>query len=91
MELEAVLQGPSSDGAVERACALAHALVQAEGALLTVQQYFQAMPAAVPEPEPEPSSEEPVKVTPEMSPTYRKSIEKEKIRASAQRNRKEDE
>ena len=95
MELEAVLQSPSTEGAIERACALSHALVQAEGALLTVQQYFQAQanaaPEPTPEPTPEPAAEEPLKITGDMSPTYRKSAEKEKIKATAQRSRKEDE
>jgi len=93
MELEAVLQGPSSEGATSRAGNLAYALVQAEGALLTVQQYFQsqANAAATPSPPPPDSEDKPLQITEEMSPTYRKSVEKEKIKASAKRNRKKNE
>jgi len=46
-------------------------LAQLEGALLTMQQYFNPAP---PEPELGPP-EEPMVVTPEISPTYKKSIE----------------
>jgi len=82
VDLEAILEGPSTEEAVSRACVLSHQLVQSEGALLTLQQYFQTRAAQAPKP---------IKITEEMSPTYRKSIEKEKIKATAKRNRKEDE
>ena len=41
-------------------------LAQLEGALLTMQQYFSPQPAAPPQ--------EPMPVTPEISPTYKKSL-----------------
>jgi len=85
VELEAILEGPSTEEAVNRACILSHQLVQSEGALLTLQQYFQARISHPP------AAPEPIKITEEMSPTYRKSVEKEKIKASAKRNRKKDE
>ena len=98
MELEAILQAPSSEGAVGRAGNIAYALVQAEGALLTVQQYFQSQANAAedspPPPPPEIATdapaEKPLKITEEMSPTYRKSVESEKIKASARKSRKKD-
>ena len=70
VDLEAILEGPSTEEAVSRACVLSHQLVQSEGALLTLQQYFQAAATKA---------------------IYRKSIEKEKIKASAKRNRKKNE
>ena len=45
-------------------------LAQLEGALLTMQQYFNPQPSA-----PQAPPEEPMVVTPEISPTYKKSIE----------------
>lgn len=88
VDLEAILEGPSTEEAVSRACVLSHQLVQSEGALLTLQQYFQAAATKAIAPVVAP---DPIKITEEMSPTYRKSIEKEKIKASAKRNRKKNE
>ena len=59
------------DGIVQDAATLA----QFEGALLTLQQYFRPAPAAPAQPPGPP--EEPMVVTPEMSPTYKKSLEEE--------------
>jgi len=75
------------DGIVQDAADLA----QFEGALLTMQQYFRPTPAAPAQP-PGPS-EEPIIVTPEMSPTYKKSIEDKKIKSGAisKRKKKKDE
>jgi hypothetical protein len=59
-------------------------MVQHEGALHSLQQYFQPQPAPVARP---PSADPPVVVTPEMSPTYKKSLEKQKIKETAKRPR----
>jgi len=62
----------------------AHKLVTAEGALLTMQQYFnqQFYPPVEAPPGP------PTVVTPEMSPTMREALESEKIKAEAKKRRK---
>jgi len=64
-------------------------LVQHEGAMHSLQQYFErpqaprpAPPPVAPAP-PAASAEPPLVVTPEMSPTYRESLEKQKIKESA--------
>ena len=61
-------------------------LVQHEGAILSLQQYFPPPPMAAPAMA-NPTGP-PVVVTPEMSPTYRKSLEKQKIKESASKKRK---
>ena len=59
-------------------------VVQYEGAMHALQQYFQPQPA--------PSTAPPVAVTPEMSPTYKKSLEEQAIKESAKnRSKKKDE
>jgi|MDTB01.3.fsa_nt_gb hypothetical protein len=89
LELEASLAGQPSEKSVERACQCAQNLVQSEGALLTLQQYFNP-PAPVAPPKPkvntpaDPPPAPPVKITPEMSATYRKSIAAEERRKKAE-------
>ena len=91
-QIEANLSGSShiEDGVVDKIAAAAGRLAQIEGALITLQQYFQP-----PEPVAPPSSrrdEEPLIVTPEMSPTYKKSLEKQKLKeGSTKRRKKKDE
>ena len=89
LELEASLTGEPSERSVERACQCAQNLVQSEGALLTIQQYFKppapvAPPAPKANPPAAPPPGPPVKITPEMSATYRKSIAVEERRKKAE-------
>lgn len=85
IELEACLSGPPSEGSVARACECAQDLVQSEGALLTLQQYFKPpVPQAVTPPPPAAPAGPPVKITPEMSSTYRKSLIAEEKRKKAE-------
>ena len=70
----------------------AQALARLEGALITLKEYFAPTPArreppatdskpkSVASPE---AKQEPLTVTAEMSPTYKKSVEKEKAKARA--------
>ena len=76
------------DGIVQDAANLA----QFEGALLTMQQYFRPAPVIPPAPTAAPQGE-PIVVTPEMSPTYKKSLEDEKIKSgtTSKRKKKKDE
>ena len=82
--IEAHLKGTSSDlsGAVDKIAEGAQALAQLEGAMITLQQYFRPAPAPQmpPQSPPMPPQGEPLKVTPEMSPTYKKSLEKQKLK-----------
>ena len=93
-----VTTGDTSTVHVDSMVELAEELARLEGALLTLQQYFPITPPmAAPPPNPQPpqgpspQAPAPLKVTPDLSPTYRKSIEKEKIKATAKRSRKKDE
>tara|TARA_Y100000296_G_C5060818_1_gene199715 strand:- start:382 stop:711 length:330 start_codon:yes stop_codon:yes gene_type:complete len=64
--------------------AQAQKLSEYEDAMKALQQYFGPPPAASPAP---PQTIDPtaaVKVTPEMSPTYKASLEKQKIKESAE-------
>jgi len=86
IELEACLSGPPSEGSVARACECAQDLVQSEGALLTLQQYFKppVPQPATPPPPPAAPAGPPVKITPEMSSTYKKSLVAEEKRKKAE-------
>tara|TARA_R100000808_G_scaffold18133_1_gene39809 strand:+ start:832 stop:1251 length:420 start_codon:yes stop_codon:yes gene_type:complete len=81
-------------------CITQHAedLARLEGAIITLQQYFSTnQPAQPPSPPPAPlpapeavakvAAEPPKKITEEMSPSYRKSIEAEKKRQKAEAER----
>ena len=70
---------PENTTAVEEIMRHTLDMVQCEGAMHSLQQYFQPQPVATPLP----STGPPVVVTPEMSPTYKKSLEKQKIKDSA--------
>ena len=75
---------PENTTAVEEIMRHTLDMVQYEGAMHSLQQYFQPQPVAPPAPAPPPApTEPPVVVTPEMSPTYKKSLEKQKIKDSA--------
>jgi len=93
-KLEMSLLGATGDTStvhVDSIVALAEDLARLEGALLTLQQYFPITPPIVatpPTPQappgPAPQTPAPLKVTPEMSATYKKSIAVEKKRKKAQ-------
>ena len=93
-ELEYLMMAPADEHTIDNAIEKALLLVQSEGAIHTVQQYFRPRPVAPP-PAPLPSpeaatkvaAEPPKKITEEMSPSYRKSIEAEKKRQKAEAER----
>ena len=70
----------ASDEAVSEIITHTLDLVRYEGAMLTLQQYFEPKPA----PHPGPPPSEAVRVTPEMSPTYKKSLEVQKRKEAAE-------
>ena len=95
-QIEAHLSGTTQieDGVVDKITAAAGRLAQIEGALITLQQYFQPpVPAPMPAvPGAQRRDEEPLAITPEMSPTYKKSLEKQKLKeGSTKRRKKKDE
>jgi hypothetical protein len=84
--IESLLQdgAPVDETTVSKIMEHALDLVQYEGAMHSLQQYFPPQPEAPTAPPPRPpSTEPPLVVTPEMSPTYKKSLEKQKIKDSA--------
>jgi len=90
--IESLLQSPAGPETVSEIAAQAEKLSKYEASLITLQQYFgknfevPTQRPAPPQPVPDEgrnSDQPPKKVTPEMSPTYKKSIEKEKIRKTA--------
>ena len=93
-----LLKRPPQEGIANEIATEALRLVQYEGAALTLNQYFgNGLPAEeepkTPAPEETPPPREESKtivVTEEMSPTYKRSIQKEKIKATAQKRRVED-
>ena len=89
--IELMLLSPESSDPnqiVRDICTHARALAANEGALITLEQYFtKKAPAPPPRvPAGPPNTDPPIKVTPEISPTYKKSIESEKIKKSAKRS-----
>lgn len=74
---------PNDTNIVEEITRLTLQLVQAEGALVTLEQYFSRLYAAplVPPAPPRPPDEEIKVVTPEMSPTLRRELENQELRA----------
>ena len=72
----------------------AESLARNEAIMITLNQYFGPKPEPLsapspPQPAPSasaPSSEPPIKVTEDMSPTYKKSVAAEKIRKSARKS-----
>ena len=93
-----LLEQPPREGISNEIASEALRLVQFEGAALTLNQYFSNGLPPEDKGETEPAPEEPppakkestIVVTEEMSPTYRRSIEKEKIKASARRSREKE-
>jgi|MDTB01.1.fsa_nt_gb hypothetical protein len=89
-EIESLLNSSVTDDTVQVAVAKVESLVQSEGALHTMQQYFQprpAQPVATPPPAPSAPVAPPKKITEEMSATYKKSIAAEKKRKKAEEDR----
>lgn len=84
---------PSEEGDADKIANYALKLVQYEGAMLTLQQYFgkvqQPAPAA-PQPPPVQQEQKPLVVTEEMSPTLRRANAAEKLK-QAQRKKKVEE
>ena len=89
--IDGILSSHSPDpNATELIMEQAEILATKEASMITLQQYFgqrYATPTA-PAPQPAPASatvnnDPPLKVTPEMSPTYKREVEKQKIRKSA--------
>ncbi len=84
--------GNEADTIVDKVVESAKLLAMYEGALITLNQYFEPkQPAPMvnqPPPQPPPSTEPlpdpgpPIKVTEENSPTYKRAVEKEKIKNS---------
>ena len=96
--VEILLNTPDGDQAntvVDKVVESAKLLAMYEGALITLNQSFEPkQPAPVanqPTPQPPPSTEPlpdpgpPIRVTEENSPTYKRSVEKEKIKNSVRR------
>ncbi len=91
------LQQPPNEGVADEIATLAMRLVQFEGAALTLQSYFgDGVPvAAVPAEEqpkegptespPPPPEQDVLVVTEEMSPTYKRAVQKEKIKSTARK------
>ena len=89
-ELESLMASPVNENSVENAVEKAQKLVQSEGAIHTLQQYFQPRPPApkpAPAPVPQAPATPPKKITEEMSPSYKKSIAAEEKRLKAQEAR----
>ena len=93
-ELESLMASPVNENSVENAVEKAQKLVQSEGAIHTLQQYFQPRPPApkaAPAPDPQAPAKAPAtppkKITEEMSPSYKKSIAAEEKRLKAQEAR----
>ena len=90
--IESLLAQPATPSTISEIKKQTEKLAKHEASLITLNQYFGATfeaPAAPPQAPKntgnDPSrSGPPKKVTPEMSTTYRKSIEKEKIKQSGQ-------
>tara|TARA_R110002074_G_scaffold116903_7_gene248476 strand:- start:2216 stop:2608 length:393 start_codon:yes stop_codon:yes gene_type:complete len=95
--IEVMLHSPESveaDLIVDKIVEAAKLLAMHEGALITINQYFEpkqapqapppAQPAVIPRtPTPDPGP--PIRVTEENSPTYKRAVQKEKIKAAAKK------
>ena len=85
--LEQVLNSPRpGPGMVNEVVEHSLNLVQYEGAMLSLQQYFQPRPPG-PHPGPATPTGPPKVVTPDMSPTYKKSLADQKIRETAKKTK----
>jgi hypothetical protein len=90
-----LLKQPPKKDISDEIAAEALRLVQFEGAALTLTQYFgNGLPPGQETPPPkaeevvsEQEEPEPIKVTEDMSPTYKRAMQKEKIKASARKRK----
>ena len=81
-----LLEQPPEEGITEKIAAEALKLAQLENAMITIQQYFGNAPASTQEkaaPPPSESEQKAQKVTPEISPTYKRALEKQKTKKSS--------
>tara|TARA_R110000824_G_C15092110_1_gene665449 strand:+ start:542 stop:865 length:324 start_codon:yes stop_codon:yes gene_type:complete len=81
-----LLEQPPEEGIAEKVAAEALRLAQLENAMITVQQYFGNASTPVEEVPPPPPSEpeqKVQKVTPEISPAYKRALEKQKTKKSS--------
>ena len=88
--VESLLQdgAPVDDATVSKIVEQALELVQYEGAMHSLQQYFNAAPVAPPPAATQRPPSEPLVVTPEISSTYKKSLEEQKIKEAIEAQRK---
>ena len=92
--IDVMLHSPEStdaDTIVDKMVEAAKNLAMYEGALITLNQYFEPKAPAPPQPAPPPPPANtpapepapPIKVTEDMSPTYKRAVAKEKIKKTA--------
>ena len=89
--IDGILSSHSPDpNATELIMEQAEILATKEASMITLQQYFGQRYAPAPAPVPQQAApvaqvnnDPPLKVTPEMSPTYKREVEKQKIKRSA--------
>ncbi len=85
--IDGLLSSHSPDpGAIELIMEQAEILATKEASMITLQQYFgqrYAPPPQQPVAPAQVNNDPPIKVTPEMSPTYKREVEKQKIKRSA--------
>jgi hypothetical protein len=89
--IESLLQdgAPVDETTVSKIIEHALDLVQYEGAMHSLQQYFPPQPEVPPATPPRPPpTEAPLVITPEISPTYKKSLEEQKVKKAATARRK---
>ena len=96
-----LLQQPPKEGIADEIATRAMRLVQYEGAALTLQGYFaDGVPDTAPQEQPleevveappPVEKEDVIIVTEEMSPTYKRSVQKEKIKKTAKKMAKKNE
>jgi len=84
--IDNLLKQPPYEGVAGEIASASAKLAQYEGAMITLQQYFGASQISQePAAEATPPKPETTAVTKEMSPTYRRSAEKEKIKKTVKK------
>ena len=89
--IEVMLHSPESveaDLIVDKIVEAAKLLAMHEGALITINQYFEPKQAPQAPPPAQPATPDPgppIRVTEENSPTYKRAVQKEKIKAAAKK------
>ena len=87
LEVELLMASDSPNIAAEDVGVAIRRMVQSEGAIHTLQQYFQPKPASRPPVAPAPAQAPagpPLKITEDMSPTYKKAVAAEERRQKAE-------